>query len=253
MFQAPECFDGRGSFPSDVYSIGLTALHLATNAAPWSHLKATSNVWLSIYISKHTHPLPASLPGWLVHIISACIARDPVTRPDPMGLLKALKHVSKQDALAMIQTETITSAGPAGQPLPDQNTTAVALSQAELQHYTATGQGLVTVQAPPTGSPGHPPTSSTSNTASGTGVATVQALSPSQSHAAGPAHGQPSLATGANIATCLASFKALQSLSLHTERFSLGVDSVKMGLFDHLPRSLRYALLPYYPPCLSSA
>eukprot|EP01079_Euglenida_sp_SAG-EU17-18_P012900 gene12900-biopygen4271 len=93
---------GRASYPSDLWSLGLTALHLATGAVPWSELRDAyghrlSDTQLMYHINQmsNAHPMPSGLPPWLLQVIQGCLNFDPVTRPNAVGILDFLNHDSQ--------------------------------------------------------------------------------------------------------------------------------------------------------------
>lgn len=86
-YMAPECMKGKGSFPSDVWSVGLMALHLATGVVPWSHLSAdmgqqANDTQLMFHISKeaNAHPVPEQLDCGLATFVKNCLCYDPKAR-----------------------------------------------------------------------------------------------------------------------------------------------------------------------------
>ena len=94
---SPECMAGRSSYPSDMWSLGLTALHLATGDVPWSHVRdgngnAMNEGQLLFYIAQpcNAHPLPRDLPHWLMRALQGCLAYQPEERPTCQGLLEFL-------------------------------------------------------------------------------------------------------------------------------------------------------------------
>ena len=97
IYMSPECMAGRASFPSDLWSLGLTALHLATGKVPWSHVRDDmGNVMnegqLLFHIAQrcNSHPLPGDLPDWLRRALQGCMAYQPEERPTCQGLLDFL-------------------------------------------------------------------------------------------------------------------------------------------------------------------
>ena len=104
VYMAPECMAGRASFPSDLWSLGLTALHLSTGEVPWSHLRdgnglPMKDAQLMFHISKpyNAHPLPSDLPTWLSQTLHSCLCYDPLQRPTCQGLLQFFNDVSQKN------------------------------------------------------------------------------------------------------------------------------------------------------------
>ena len=91
---------GRASYPSDLWSLGLTALHLATGKVPWSHVRdgngnAMNEGQLLFYIAQpcNAHPLPSNLPHWVMRVLQGCLAYQPEEKPTCQGLLEFLTSV----------------------------------------------------------------------------------------------------------------------------------------------------------------
>jgi serine/threonine protein kinase len=87
VYMAPECLVGRSSFPSDMWSLGMTVLHCVTGVRPWSHVKTPQGhaplepqlIW-HICQPENEHLLPADLEPWLSGLIRGCLIRDPTQR-----------------------------------------------------------------------------------------------------------------------------------------------------------------------------
>ena len=97
LYMSPECMAGRASFPSDLWSFGLTALHMATGKVPWGHVRdEMGNVMnegqLMFHIAQrcNAHPLPDNLPGWLLRVLQGCLAYQAEDRPTCQSLVKFL-------------------------------------------------------------------------------------------------------------------------------------------------------------------
>ena len=97
LYMSPECMAGRASFPSDLWSLGLTALHLATGQVPWGHVRddmgnAMNEGQLMFHISQRSnaHPLPNCLPAWLLRTLQGCLAYNPEDRATCQGLSEFL-------------------------------------------------------------------------------------------------------------------------------------------------------------------
>ena len=62
-YMSPEVLAGRGSYPGDIWSLGMTLMHMATGVCPWQHLDYLqfNNVQLIFHIAQRSnpHPLPA--------------------------------------------------------------------------------------------------------------------------------------------------------------------------------------------------
>ena len=83
-YMPPEAHQGVLTSKYDVYSYGLTMLHLGTGSTPWAHLTA-SNVWaliIMITTDPMVHPIPEFLPATLRKLIRDCIQVDPQDRTE---------------------------------------------------------------------------------------------------------------------------------------------------------------------------
>lgn len=81
------CMAGRASFPSDVWSLGMTVLHMHTGQPPWDFLNHPGEHLQQPQLMYHVgqpgnnHPVPETVPGFLRGLLQACINRDPRARP----------------------------------------------------------------------------------------------------------------------------------------------------------------------------
>lgn len=99
-YMAPECLKGKASFPSDIYSVSMTALHMATGKKPWDHLQCPggyqfNDAQLVFHIGQpgNVHPIPEGLPDWLSDLISQCL-QPASTRPSCEAVIRILCSVS---------------------------------------------------------------------------------------------------------------------------------------------------------------
>eukprot|EP01079_Euglenida_sp_SAG-EU17-18_P003497 gene3497-biopygen3515 len=97
VYMAPECMAGRASYPSDLWSLGLTALHLATGQVPWRHLRdgngnPLNDTQLMFHIAQESnaHLLPPDLHPWLAKLVQECLRYKPVDRPTSQTSLEYL-------------------------------------------------------------------------------------------------------------------------------------------------------------------
>lgn len=88
-YMAPETLTGAAPAPAcDVYAVGVTLHQLLAGRQPFTGHAATI-----IYDHLHTAPSrPDGVPDRLWQLISACLAKDPVTRPTAAQLAAALRH-----------------------------------------------------------------------------------------------------------------------------------------------------------------
>ena len=113
-YMSPECMRGRASFPSDLWSLGLTALHLATGETPWSHLRngdgdRLNDTQLMFHISQagNAHPVPGSLPLWAVRARwSGGVREQPVAISSVLGRRRRRKRSARRAKAATDLAET---------------------------------------------------------------------------------------------------------------------------------------------------
>eukprot|EP01079_Euglenida_sp_SAG-EU17-18_P004572 gene4572-4788_t len=97
-YMAPECMSGQGSFPCDIWSFGLTALHLATGSPPWNHLHEQSGYNLNdlqivFQVTQGLrHPIPEQLPAWIRFMVENCLELDPKLRWNSNQLFEYLQQ-----------------------------------------------------------------------------------------------------------------------------------------------------------------
>uniref|UniRef100_A0A7S1N6S7 Protein kinase domain-containing protein n=1 Tax=Eutreptiella gymnastica TaxID=73025 RepID=A0A7S1N6S7_9EUGL len=81
-YMPPEGFRGTITTKSDVFSFGLTVLHLVTGVIPWAHMNFT-NAWCVLFqlgTCPMLHPIDSKLPQTLQALIGDCIVINPEDR-----------------------------------------------------------------------------------------------------------------------------------------------------------------------------
>ncbi len=82
-FMSPEQVNGQPTGPaSDVFSLGSVLAFAATGTSPFSAGPGASSASV-MYRIVHAEPDLARVPGDVLELITACLAKDPARRPDP--------------------------------------------------------------------------------------------------------------------------------------------------------------------------
>jgi serine/threonine protein kinase len=92
MYMAPEAAAGEFSPASDVYSLGITLLHMLMGRPPWDHVPGGDNVFLARLTQDAT--LCPNIPDWidpkLRALLEMCTSRNPAHRPTTDEVIRDL-------------------------------------------------------------------------------------------------------------------------------------------------------------------
>ncbi|MET9883718.1 serine/threonine-protein kinase [Streptomyces sp. NPDC006430] len=90
-FMSPEQAEGKELTPaSDVFSLGSVLVLAATGRGPF----AAGSTLQTLYDLVHTEPELSAVPAGLRTVVAACLAKDPLARPTPEGILELLGTVT---------------------------------------------------------------------------------------------------------------------------------------------------------------
>ncbi|CAB9516794.1 activated protein kinase catalytic subunit alpha-1 [Seminavis robusta] len=103
-FMAPECFEEKYGYESDIWSVGCLAIQMRIGLPPWKNLGITNPVMLYKHIEANPGPPSADLPTEtqqdrdFAAMVARCFHRSPVERPNAQEL---------EDDLFFFRRETI--------------------------------------------------------------------------------------------------------------------------------------------------
>eukprot|EP01079_Euglenida_sp_SAG-EU17-18_P012929 gene12929-biopygen5593 len=90
VYMAPEVMAGKALLASDMWSLGMTIMHMATGEEPWSHLadRDWNQTELLFHIAQDStcHPPPAGVPTLLQDTLGSLLQRIPEDRPTALDL-----------------------------------------------------------------------------------------------------------------------------------------------------------------------
>jgi serine/threonine protein kinase len=91
-YMAPEAAMGEFSPASDIFSLGITLLHMLMGRPPWDHVPGDDNVFMMRLARDPT--LRPEIPEWidrpLRSLLQLCTSRNPASRPTAKELLSRM-------------------------------------------------------------------------------------------------------------------------------------------------------------------
>lgn len=94
-YMAPECFDGKRSQQTDVWSVGVLLYEMLIGRVP--HSQSDTAALISAIITKDSPPLPEAIPRALRQVVERALARNPIKRYHSAGEMRqALRAVSTE-------------------------------------------------------------------------------------------------------------------------------------------------------------
>jgi serine/threonine protein kinase len=106
-YMAPECFDGKRSQQTDVWSVGILLYEMVTGAVPYRYADTASLI--SAIVGKDPPPLAKSVPKPLRKVIEGALTRDPTRRFNSAGEMRhalrlASQQIDNEDSAATIRS-----------------------------------------------------------------------------------------------------------------------------------------------------
>jgi serine/threonine protein kinase len=96
-FMSPEQINGKQVGPSsDVFSLGSVLVHAATGRTPYGE----GGTMELMYRVVNNEPDLAGISGTLLHLVTACLHKDPAQRPTPARILQVLSDGAGVEATA---------------------------------------------------------------------------------------------------------------------------------------------------------
>ena len=95
-WMAPEVIKNTGyGRKADIWSYGCVLVEMATGKSPWGSFDNPMAAMCKIAMSQETPPLPEGMSAPCLDLMSQCLQRDPLVRPDSSKLLahEALQNV----------------------------------------------------------------------------------------------------------------------------------------------------------------
>eukprot|EP00658_Telonema_sp_P-2_P034443 TRINITY_DN25152_c0_g1_i2.p1 TRINITY_DN25152_c0_g1~~TRINITY_DN25152_c0_g1_i2.p1 ORF type:complete len:571 (+),score=87.36 TRINITY_DN25152_c0_g1_i2:132-1715(+) len=97
-YMAPEAAMGEVSPASDVYSVGITILHMLLGHSPWSHILGDDNAFI-MRLMRGSSEMVLQMPAVgecdpeMISLIEACTAKNPQHRPSAKEVRNRLAHL----------------------------------------------------------------------------------------------------------------------------------------------------------------
>ena len=94
-YMAPEAAVGEAGPASDIYSVGITMLHMLLGHSPWTHIKGDDNAFIMRLIRQGDDmapQMPTTCDPGIIALIHECISKNPADRPTAAQLRQRLSE-----------------------------------------------------------------------------------------------------------------------------------------------------------------